>query len=299
MRRLERERLELELQKYERRARDSSEEHTRRDDVSRTSRTSRDEQQESRGPKGVGPREVGPREISPREISPKEIVPREIEPSDTRDRSKDRRKKAAAAGVTGVLAAATISSIIDKVHEDEADRTHRTVKQVVPIETDDSTMISDDILFDPDFFKKRRAVAVKADVLIENAATIEVLTDLEQRYAEPSQNQADFFNPKEWLDQQGSVGTKADVNAGADIHVSQANAEHTGGPPYNKPYAFTTGSKDIESSWSVPMLNLIEPTPPASRAPSVIGDRSVPVSPAVAPKRAEDVAVEPLDDGKV
>jgi len=147
----------------------------------------------------------------------------------------------------------------------------------------------DDTVFDPDYFKKKRAARealrqseLAQSVAADNAAD-EVIADFEDRYNEGPVNAGDFFAPVELLDHSTSE-RKIDANSDSDIHLYHGIESNSRGPPYQKPYMFTATKDGAGSSslapWHVPVLNLIEPTPPGSRCSSPspdIRDRDHPV----------------------
>lgn len=144
----------------------------------------------------------------------------------------------------------------------------------------------DDEIFDPNMFKKK-------DTPRESVR--DVYRDWEDRYNEKPVSQADFFAPKELLEKDNLPKVRpVDPNEGAtDLHISQAHDEatvhHPMVPPYPVSYSFTAtkdGRSALGESWTVPSLNLIQPTPPGSRAPSV-RSVSVPPSPNIEPIKEE------------
>ncbi|KAF1848474.1 uncharacterized protein K460DRAFT_75248 [Cucurbitaria berberidis CBS 394.84] len=133
----------------------------------------------------------------------------------------------------------------------------------------------DDEIFNPDIFKK----------------TTEVYQDWEDRYNEKPVSQAEFFAPKELLKNDNLPKVHpVDPNEGAtDLHVYQAHDDfgisQPMAPPYPRSYSFTAtkdGRSMSDQIWPVPSLNLIQPTPPGSRAPSV-RSVSLPPSPHIEP----------------
>ncbi|OAL51999.1 hypothetical protein IQ07DRAFT_586335 [Pyrenochaeta sp. DS3sAY3a] len=141
----------------------------------------------------------------------------------------------------------------------------------------------DDEIFDPNMFKKKKD------------PVRDVYKDWEDRYNEKPVSQADFFAPKELLENSNLPKVQpVDPNGDAtDIHIYQAHDEpdisHAMIPPYPARYSFSTSQDSrstSSSSWGVPSLNLIQPTPPGSRAPS-IRSVSVPPSPNIEPIKEE------------
>jgi serine/arginine repetitive matrix protein 2 len=145
----------------------------------------------------------------------------------------------------------------------------------------------DEDIFDPTLFKKQTADTSSN----KKETAIDVLKDWETRYNGPTVSQAEFFAPKELLQNDNLPKVRpVDPNEGApNITMSEAHddatASHSMTPPYPAAYAFVAtrdGRPSLQQSWPVPSLNLIAPTPPGSRAPSVNG-ASAPPSPAIEP----------------
>lgn len=136
----------------------------------------------------------------------------------------------------------------------------------------------DEEIFNPDIFKKKETVR-------------QVYQDLEDRYNAKPVSQAEFFAPKELLENTNLPKTRpVDPNEGiTDLHIYQAHDDYGPtppmAPPYPPSYAFTAtrdGRPSSQPTWPVPSLNLIQATPPGSRAPSV-RSVSLPPSPAIEP----------------
>lgn len=147
----------------------------------------------------------------------------------------------------------------------------------------------DDEVFDPNLFKKKQSVQ-------------DVYQDWEERYNEKPVTQAEFFAPKELLENDNLPKVHpVDPNEGiTDLHVYQAHEDFGPvppmAPPYPASYAFTAtrdGRPSTQQTWPVPSLNLIQPTPPGSRAPSV-RSMSMPPSPAIKP--VHEVEEEPMPE---
>ncbi|KAH4200570.1 hypothetical protein HBI82_063540 [Parastagonospora nodorum] len=133
---------------------------------------------------------------------------------------------------------------------------------------------ADDDIYDPNLFKKESAR--------------DVLRDWEERYNGPQVSQAEFFAPKELLQNDNLPKVRPiDPNEGAtNFTIVEAHDEPATKPsitpPYPAPYSFVAtrdGKPAQQQPWAVPAFNLIMPTPPGSRAPSVRG----PPSPAIEP----------------
>lgn len=210
----------------------------------------------------------------------------------------DWKKPAAVATAAAAAAAITSAAIASSKRDDRRTKSDRTskdddfrTKEAEPssVKTIAPSMIAqdyaDDDIFNPDMFKKRRASPIR-----QPGSAQEVLQEWEDRYTHEQVSQADFFTPKELLDNTAAPVARVDPNEGApEIHVYQARDEHDYGPPRRPPYPTSysfTASKDGRGPgnppYPVPELNLIQPTPPGSRAPTprVV---SVPASPAIEP----------------
>ncbi|KAK4986908.1 hypothetical protein LTR66_007733 [Elasticomyces elasticus] len=145
--------------------------------------------------------------------------------------------------------------------------------------------LMDDEIFDPDFFRRKRSPsnAARAAILARKAAD-KVVADLEQRYhvfeegKEPSQ--AEFFAPPELTER--SEGKTKVTDPIADNNVVVYNVPNID-YHYEPPLAYSTArdGREPKRPWNVPVLNVIAPTPPASHAGSVKGDKSAPPSPLV------------------
>ncbi|KAF2031041.1 hypothetical protein EK21DRAFT_33012, partial [Setomelanomma holmii] len=174
-----------------------------------------------------------------------------------------------------------------------------TVKPFVPssvVEHKPSNIRQDyayDDIYDKDLFKKK-------------ATPSDVFQDWEDRYNGPQVSQAEFFAPKELLENDNlpKVGP-VDPNEGAtNLTMSEAHDDASTSrpmaPPYPSPYAFVAtrdGRPSLHQSWSVPALNLIAPTPPGSRAPS-IRSVSLPPSPNIEPVKEPKEEPKPEEANK-
>ena len=140
----------------------------------------------------------------------------------------------------------------------------------------------DEEIFDPTIFKKKQT-------------TDDVFNDWQDRYTAEPVSQADFFAPKELLaDDTLPKVRSVDPNEGApDLHVYESiedyGASQPKGPPYPPSYSFTAtrDGRGPRTPDPVPTLNLIQPTPPGSRAPS-IRSVSMPPSPNIEPVKEEE-----------
>jgi serine/arginine repetitive matrix protein 2 len=222
---------------------------------------------------------------------------------------------AVAAGAAAAIATAAISSYKDKEKERERerkrsrerDREHdrgrdrkressAAVKTIEPsrVKTYEPSKIEQDYvdedIFDPNIFK--------TDTSRQDARN--VLQDWEDRYSAKPVSQAEFFAPKELLQNDNLPKVHAiDPNEGApDLHTYQAHDDYQPMvPPYPPSYSFTAtrdGRPFQQQPPPVPSLNLILPTPPGSRAPSV-RSASVPPSPAMDPIKESTVEPRPDD----
>ena len=136
---------------------------------------------------------------------------------------------------------------------------------------------ADEDIFDPNMFKKKET-------------TKDVFKDWEDRYTAEPVSQADFFAPKDLLEDDNLPKVRPiDPNEGApDLHVYESlddyGASHPKGPPYPPSYSFTAtrDGRGPRIPDAIPTLNLIQATPPGSRAPS-IRSVSMPPSPNIEP----------------
>jgi serine/arginine repetitive matrix protein 2 len=154
-------------------------------------------------------------------------------------------------------------------------------------------------IFDPNYFKKSTAGTSST----KKPTPKDVFQDWEERYNGPQVTQAEFFAPKELLQNDSLPKVRlVDPNEGAtNLTRSEAHdapsSSHPMAPPYPAAYAFVAtrdGRPSQDESWPVPALNLIAPTPPGSRAPSVRG-ASGPPSPNIEPIRERKEAPKPDD----
>lgn len=225
------------------------------------------------------------------------------------DAWKSTAANAVAAGAAAVITGAAISSIKDKGKEREQRRenwrdTSSSEKEVAPsyqaykpskvveykayepsyAQIEPSKVAqdyADEEIFDPNIFKKE--------------TTDDVFHDLEARYAEKPVSQADFFAPKDLLEDDSLPKVRrVDPNEGApDLHVYESIEEYGAsqpkGPPYPPSYSFTAtrDGRGPRTPDPIPTLNLIQPTPPGSRAPS-IRSVSMPPSPNIDPVQEEE-----------
>ncbi|KAJ4992292.1 hypothetical protein SVAN01_02311 [Stagonosporopsis vannaccii] len=135
---------------------------------------------------------------------------------------------------------------------------------------------ADEEIFDPNIFKKQ--------------STKDVFQDFEDRYSEKPVSQADFFAPKSFLENEDLPKVRRiDPNEGApDLRtyesIEEFGASQPKAPPYPPSYSFTAtrDGRGPRTPDPIPTLNLIQPTPPGSRAPS-IRSVSMPPSPVIEP----------------
>ena len=198
----------------------------------------------------------------------------------------------AAIAAAGIASAAISSAKNDNNH-------HNKANKPLPVKTIDSGTVrtiapsmiaqdyADDDIFDPNIFKKPIRKPDSAQ---------EVYQEWEDRYKPNDRpvSQAEFFAPKELLENTPPAA-KVDPNEGApsEFHIYQAHDDHEYSapkhPPYPASYSFTatkSGRGHINPPYPVPELNLIQPTPPGSRAntPRIV---SLPPSPNIEPVQAQ------------
>jgi serine/arginine repetitive matrix protein 2 len=157
---------------------------------------------------------------------------------------------------------------------------------------------ADEDIFDPNLFKK-----ASDDAFVNKKQTTrELFQEWEDKYTGPQPTQAEVFAPIELLQNDTLPKVRRfDPNEGApNITMSEAHegmgATHPTAPPYPAPYAFvaTRDGRPSDQSHVVPALNLIAPTPPGSRAPSV-RSASVPPSPNIEPIEETEEVSRPED----
>ena len=230
--------------------------------------------------------------------------------------------KPSAAGVAGATAAAAAAAIVTSAineHHGEAPAVRTveppTVRVVKPPEVRtvepssvrhvEPTKVVDDLddedIFDPNLFKKDQKTR---EAEIARKAASKVIEDFEDRYNEGPVSQAEFFAPPELRDNSAAQSPRIDPNEGTDIQVYQAHDFNILGgpraPPYPPSYSFDLGKETLGSSlmrlpYPIPILNLIQPTPPGSRASSVRAP-SMPPSPAIVPQDQQDKSREEEGD---
>lgn len=153
----------------------------------------------------------------------------------------------------------------------------------------------DNDTYDPDYLRHERNesdYAKHAD--LARKAVAKVVSDLEDRYQDPTPSQASFFAPKELFEPAKGktkvVDPVGDNNVQVyhvpNIEIDQPSNEPP--PPYQPSSEFPVNrdSKPDRMPWGVPKLNVIAPTPPTSHAGSAKGDRS-PISPLSDPQEDE------------
>ena len=227
--------------------------------------------------------------------------------------------KPSAAGIAGAAAAAAIVTSAINEHHDEtpAVRTVEppavrivkppevrtveppSVRHVEPTKVVDD--LDDEDIFDPNLFKKDRKTREAESA---QKAASKVIEDFEDRYNEAPVSQAEFFAPPELRDNSAAQSPRIDPNEGTDIQVYQAHdfdiLSGPRAPPYPPSYSFDLGKETLGSSlmrppYPIPILNLIQPTPPGSRAGSVRAP-SMPPSPAIVPQDQQDKSREEEED---
>ncbi|KAL9588114.1 MAG: hypothetical protein Q9203_003070, partial [Teloschistes exilis] len=117
---------------------------------------------------------------------------------------------------------------------------------------------------------------------------------------------AAYFSPSDVLSKSAGAKESAGPNADADIAIHRAAhvitvepSEFQGNTP-SRAYSFPIADEDVEPKkkplpWSVPMLNLVEPTPPTSRAGSVVGSRSPQSRSPLSQEVPVEIPLEPLE----
>ncbi|KAI4170866.1 MAG: hypothetical protein LQ343_004630 [Gyalolechia ehrenbergii] len=118
---------------------------------------------------------------------------------------------------------------------------------------------------------------------------------------------AAYFTPPELLPQSSDVKRVVGANADNDItvyqvpHVVTVEPSEFRGRSASRAYSFPIIAEDSEHGkkplpWSIPHLNLVEPTPPSSRAGSIAGSRSPQSrSPLSGKVPLIDIPLEPLE----
>ncbi|KAI4148177.1 MAG: hypothetical protein L6R39_002865 [Caloplaca ligustica] len=117
---------------------------------------------------------------------------------------------------------------------------------------------------------------------------------------------AAYFTPLELLEKSSDVKQVVGPNADSEITVYQVPRVVTVEPAVHhghslsRAYSFPIAVKDIEHDtkplpWSVPSLNLVEPTPPSSRSGSIAGSRSPRSRSPLNKEIAIDIPLEPLE----
>ncbi|KAL8871888.1 MAG: hypothetical protein Q9174_002382, partial [Haloplaca sp. 1 TL-2023] len=117
---------------------------------------------------------------------------------------------------------------------------------------------------------------------------------------------AAYFSPAELLSKAAGAKETAGANADADVAVQKSPRVITVEPSASRghspsrAYSFPVSPEDGVLNkkplpWAVPMLNLVEPTPPTSRAPSVAGSRSPQARSPLSNEVPIDIPLEPLE----
>ena len=157
---------------------------------------------------------------------------------------------------------------------------------------------ADDDIFDPNMFKK----SADRDFVNKKQTVSEIFHEWDDKYSGPQPTQAEVFAPLELLQNDNLPKVRQfDPNEGAtNLTMSEAHADTSSArpmaPPYPAAYAFiaTRDGRSHDPLKEVPSLNLIAPTPPGSRAPSV-RSASVPPSPNIEPIQESKNVPEPED----
>ncbi|KAL8858671.1 MAG: hypothetical protein Q9178_004759 [Gyalolechia marmorata] len=200
----------------------------------------------------------------------------------------------AAAGVIATAIGATIaaeSSGKDKFEKDKRrDREERDIDVVVkerPASTQERTSN-----------ERQGRTSQKTGMSVWQAAAKAKRSSSHTEYAA-------YFTPPELLSKEPSVKETIGANADNDVTVSQVpnmitiQPSEPHGHSLSRTYSFPITAEDVEHSvkplpWAVPMLNLVEPTPPSSRAGSEVGNRS-PRARSPLSNEFPDIPLEPLE----
>ncbi|KAK5239897.1 hypothetical protein LTR16_011383, partial [Cryomyces antarcticus] len=126
-------------------------------------------------------------------------IGRQLQELEDRQRRED-PSDAWTAPVDAGIAGATVGAIL-------AGHEHRIISggdyqaRAVEPSNEHAEPLYDDDIFDPDFFKRSRSKsdATRREDIARQAAS-KIIADMEQRYSEPQQSQADFFAPPELLE---------------------------------------------------------------------------------------------------
>ena len=172
----------------------------------------------------------------------------------------------------------------------------REIKPLIDSKVEIDDGFDDDVIFDPDYFRKARdKKRAAAEMALASKAADKVVADMKSHYDEGPVSNEDFWAPAELKDHSHDRKLN-DPNADADVEVLHEGDLAMGVPPYDRDYSFKpvreVGGAGGSALWAVPQLKLIEPTPPASRANSYAGSYagsargSVPASPVVEPQHS-------------
>ncbi|QIW96468.1 hypothetical protein AMS68_001986 [Peltaster fructicola] len=206
----------------------------------------------------------------------------------SRDSPSSESSKAWQAPVAAGIAGAVTGAILDGALHKEArrsdspdDYSHKKVsspshdqsvaaKIVEPSNEHSGAPITDDDLFDPSFFSRRKRSASETARQVEVArnAAEKIISDREAYYNAPTQTQAEIFAPPELLNRAaGEKERSTDPMGGNEVqvwHASEAEVrQHFEHPMYRD-------HPDNGVNWlarSIPKLNVIAPTPPPSHSP--------------------------------
>ena len=196
-----------------------------------------------------------------------------------------------AAAVVGGAMVATAGAAAAAAAVGRAGAVDPKIIQTVEIVPDQNPTLDEETrsaMFDPNYFNKRDQEKRQASVQRRPSAD-EIVADLEQRYQAKPQSMASFFAPPELLDQSKDMPSSVkpvvvpSFDGDRDLNAFVAPTIVTIEPPEGAASSFNVSKGGIDVNriappWKVPMLNLIEPTPPASRAGSVFSPLSSPAS---------------------
>ncbi|KAL8692428.1 MAG: hypothetical protein Q9218_002549 [Villophora microphyllina] len=117
---------------------------------------------------------------------------------------------------------------------------------------------------------------------------------------------AAYFTPSEVLSKDPGAKETVGPNADADVavhripHVITVEPSDFSGNTPSRAYSFPVTDEDMVHNknplpWAVPILNLVEPTPPASRSGSVVGSRSPQSRSPLSKEVVVEIPLEPLE----
>ncbi|KAL8927892.1 MAG: hypothetical protein Q9172_001118, partial [Xanthocarpia lactea] len=200
----------------------------------------------------------------------------------------------AAAGVIATAIGATIAAESpgkDKSEKDKhRDREERDIEVIVKERPASSQERTSD--------KRQGRTSQKTGMSVWQAAAKVKRSSSHTEYAA-------YFTPTELLSKEPGVKETIGANADNDVTVYQVpnmitiQPSEPHGHSLSRTYSFPITAEDMEHSvkplpWAVPMLKLVEPTPPSSRAGSEVGNRS-PRARSPLSNEFPDIPLEPLE----